>query len=169
MSTNFLYIGTKSIYTPPYCVYMVWRNSTERPKRYLISVGRDRLREKILSEMWQICEIEGSTMADEIWDGLYMHVERHRDLLDKGDGSGLMDKEPQPDFSLPEENEHFEKQVDEMVEEPEEKVYKNIFDDVVKDEAMQAAAVEVEEVLDEERTESRVVDSRNMYGHKESA
>ena len=53
-----------------------------------------------------------------------------------------------------------------MVEEPEEKVYKNIFDDVVKDEAMQAAAVEVEEVLDEERTESRVVDSRNMYGHK---
>ena len=109
-------------------------------------------------------------MADEIWDALYMHVERHRVLLDAGDGSGLMDKGPQPDFSLPEENEHFEKQVDEMVEEAnEEKVYKNVFDDAVKDEAMQAAAEEVEEVLDEERTESRIVDSRNMYGHKERA
>ena len=83
-----------------------------------------------------------------------------------------MDKEPQPDFSLPEENEHFEKQIDEMVEEakePEEKVYKNVFDDVVKDEAMEAAAIEVEEVLDGERTEKRMVDSRNMYGHKERA
>ena len=141
----------------------------ERPKRYLLSVGRDRLRGKILSEMWQICEIEESSMADEIWDALYMHVERHRDLLDKGNGSGLMDKEPQPDFSLPEENEHFEKQVDEMVEEPEEKVYENIFDRVVNDESMEAAAIEVEEVLDEERTESRIVDSRNMYGRKERA
>ena len=151
---------------------MVWRNSTERPKRYLLSVGRDRLRGKILSEMWQICEIEESSMADEIWDALYMHVERHRDLLDKGNGSGLMDTGPQPDFSMPEENEHFEKQIDEMVEEakePEEKVYKNVFDDVVKDEAMEAAAIEVEEVLDGERTESRIVDSRNMYGRKERA
>ena len=146
---------------------MVWRNSPERPKRYLLSVGRDRLRGKILSEMWQICEIEESSMADEIWDALYMHVERHRDLLDKGNGSGLMDTGPQPDFSMPEENEHFEKQIDEMVEE--EKVYKNVFDDVVKDEAMEAAAIEVEEVLDGERTESRIVDSRNMYGRKERA
>ena len=149
---------------------MVWRDGKERPKRYLISVGRDRLRAKILSEMWQICDIEGSSMADEIWDALYMHVERHRDLLDKGDGSGLMDEGPQPDFSLPEENEHFEKQVDEMVEEAnEEKVPDNVFDDAVKDEAVLAAAEEVEEVLDDERTESRIVDSRNMYGRKERA
>jgi hypothetical protein len=105
---------------------MVWRDGKERPKRYLISVGRDRLRAKILSEMWQICDIEESTMADEIWDALYMHVERHRVLLDAGDGSGLMDKGLQPD----------------------------LFDDVVKDESMQAAAVEVEEVLDDERTEA---------------
>ena len=134
--------------------------------RYLISVGRDKLRAKTLLDLWDICDREDSTMADEVWDALYTHVERYGKTHDGGDGRGLMDREPQPDFSLPEENEHFEKQVDEMVEEPEEKVYKNIFDDVVKDEAMQAAAVEVEEVLDEERTESRIVDSRNMYGHK---
>ena len=142
---------------------MVWRNGKERPKRYLISVGRDRLREKILSEMWQICEMEDSTMADEIWDALYMHVERHRELLDKyepveieeeptadaGDGSGLMDKEPQPDFSMPEGG--------------------NIFDKIVGDMVAEASAEEVEEVLDVERRESRIVDSRNMYGRKESA
>ena len=38
-----------------------------------------------------------------------------------------------------------------------------------KDESMEAAAMEVEEVLDGERTEKRMVDSRNMYGHKERA
>ena len=160
---------------------MVWRNGKERPKRYLISVGRDRLREKILSEMWQICEMEDSTMADEIWDALYMHVERHRELLDKyepveieeeptadaGDGSGLMDREPQPDFSMPEENEHFESEADEVV--AEEKVYENVFDRIVGDMVAEASAEEVEEVLDVERRESRIVDSRNMYGRKESA
>ena len=87
-------------------------------------------------------------MADEIWDALYMHVERHREMLDAGDGSGLMDKEPQPDFSMPEENG---------------------FDDAVANETYAAQEEVVEEVLDEERRESRVVDSRNMYGRKERA
>mgnify|MGYP003150741651 CR=1 FL=1 len=128
---------------------MVWRDGKERPKRYLISVGRDRLRAKILSEMWQICDIEESTMADEIWDALYMHVERHRDLLDKGDGSGLMDKGPQPDLSL-----------------PEEKVYDNVFDDAVKDEAVLAVAEEVEEVLDDERTKEPRMATSDMFGHQ---
>ena len=135
--------------------------------RYLISVGRDKLRAKTLIDLWDICDREESTMADEVWDALYTHVERYGKTHDGGDGRGLMDRGPQPDFSMPEENEHFEKQVDEMVaEELEEKVYENIFDDIVKDESVLAAAEEVEEVLDEERTESRIVDSRNMYGRK---
>ena len=80
-----------------------------------------------------------------------------------------MDKGPQPDFSLPEENEHFEKQVDEMVEEvekPEEKVYENVFDRIVKDESVLAAAEEVEEVLDEERTEEPRMATSDMFGHQ---
>ena len=80
-------------------------------------------------------------MADEIWDALYMHVERHRVLLDAGDGSGLMDKGLQPD----------------------------LFDDVVKDEAMQAAAVEVEEVLDDERTKEPRMATSDMFRRKERA
>ena len=122
---------------------MVWANSKERPKRYLISVGRDRLREKILGDMWRICDKEGSTMADEVWDALYMHVERHRDIL----GSGIeVSLEPTIDTSMPDEG--------------------NIFDDVVANESYAAQEDVVEEVLDEERRESRRVDSRNMYGHR---
>jgi len=104
---------------------MVWSTTKERPKRYLISCGRDRLREKVMEDLWKIVEMEGSSMADEVWDALYMHVERHKDLLES-DG----------------------------------------FDDVVANESFEAHEGVVEEVLNEERTESRMVDSRNMFGHK---
>ena len=72
---------------------MVWSKTRERPKRYLISVGRDKLREKVMEDLWRIVTLEGSSMADEIWDALFMHVERHKDMLeldvqedDGGDG-----------------------------------------------------------------------------------
>ena len=142
---------------------MVWRDGKERPKRYLISVGRDRLRAKILSEMWQICDIEGSSMADEIWDALYMHVERHRDLLDKGDGSGLIDEED-ADFNDPERQGNTPD-----LSLPEEKVHDNVFDDAVKDEAVLAVAEEVEEVLDDERTKEPRMATSDMFRRKERA
>ena len=72
---------------------MVWSTTKERPKRYLISAGRDKLRERVMENMWRIVTLEGSSMADEIWDALFMHVERHKDMLeldvqedDGGDG-----------------------------------------------------------------------------------
>tara|TARA_R100000664_G_scaffold169_1_gene410 strand:- start:230 stop:595 length:366 start_codon:yes stop_codon:yes gene_type:complete len=71
---------------------MVWSKTRERPKRYLISAGRDKLREKVMEDMWRIVTLEGSSMADEIWDALFMHVERHKGMLeldvqdDGGDG-----------------------------------------------------------------------------------
>ena len=120
---------------------MVWSKSKERPKRYLISVGRDRLREKVMEDLWQVVDLEGSSMADEVWDALYMHVERHREMLDK-----VVKLEPSVDMSMPDDT--------------------NVFDDAVANEAYAAQEDLVEEVLDEERTESRMVDSRNMFGHK---
>jgi len=86
-----------------------------------------------------VVDIEGSSMADEVWDALYMHVERHRDLLDKS-----VDLVPSVDMSMPD----------------------DVFDDAVANESYEAQEDLVEEVLDGERTESRMVDSRNMYGHK---
>lgn len=120
---------------------MVWSKTEARPKRYLISVGRDRLREKVMEEMWKIVDIESSSMADEVWDSLFMHVERHRGLLDKAE-----ELAPSVDIGVPDEV--------------------NIFDDVVANEAYAAQEDLVEEVLDAERTESRMVDSRNMFGRK---
>ena len=120
---------------------MVWSTTKERPKRYLISCGRDRLREKVMEDLWKIVDSEGSSMADEVWDALYMHVERHREMLDKSE-----ELVPSVDMSMPDDT--------------------NVFDDAVANEAYAAQEDLVEEVLDEERTESRMVDSRNMFGHK---
>ncbi len=76
---------------------MVWSTTKERPKRYLISAGRDRLRERVMGDMWRIVTLEGSSMADEIWDALFMHVERHKDMLepeeDGGDGRIHMERD----------------------------------------------------------------------------
>ena len=115
--------------------------------RYLISVGRDRLRKKTLMDLWDICDREGSSMADEVWDALFTHVERYG-ISNGGDGRVMMDRGPQPDMSMPE--------------------AENIFDGVVAEESSAAHEEVVEEVLNE-RTESRRVDSRNMYGHKGNA
>tara|TARA_R110000824_G_scaffold389650_1_gene585862 strand:+ start:853 stop:1146 length:294 start_codon:yes stop_codon:yes gene_type:complete len=94
-----------------------------------------------MEEMWKIVDIESSSMADEVWDSLFMHVERHRGLLDKAE-----ELAPSVDIGVPDEV--------------------NIFDDVVANEAYAAQEDLVEEVLDAERTESRMVDSRNMFGRK---
>lgn len=117
---------------------MVWTKEKERPMRYLISVGRDRLRKKTLMDLWDICDREGSSMADEIWDALFTHVERY------GDGKRMAEG-PQPDFSMPEEA--------------------NVFDDVVANEAYEAQEEVVEEILDEESREPRRVESSNIFGN----
>ena len=117
---------------------MVWTKEKERPMRYLISVGRDRLRKKTLMDLWDICDREGSSMADEIWDALFTHVERY------GDGKRMAEG-PQPDFSMPEEA--------------------NVFDDVVANEAYDAQERVVEEILDEESREPRRVESSNIFGN----
>ena len=65
---------------------MVWSTTKERPKRYLISVGRDRLREKVMEDLWNIVDSEGASMADEVWDALFMHVERHKKIDEDLDG-----------------------------------------------------------------------------------
>tara|TARA_R110002012_G_scaffold231590_1_gene404276 strand:+ start:545 stop:892 length:348 start_codon:yes stop_codon:yes gene_type:complete len=64
---------------------MVWSKTKDRPKRYLISVGRDKLRSQVMENLWKITEVEGSSMAEEVWDALYMHVERHKGVLELSD------------------------------------------------------------------------------------
>ena len=115
---------------------MVWSKTKERPKRYLISVGRDRLRKKVMEDLWRIVTIEGSSMADEVWDALYMHVERHKNILepedDGGDGRIHMARD-------------------------------TVFEDAVANEAYDAQEKVVEEILDaERRVERRMVTSDSL-------
>jgi hypothetical protein len=115
---------------------MVWSKTKERPKRYLISVGRDRLRKKVMEDMWGIVDSEGSSMADEVWDALFMHVERHKSIEpedDGGDGRIHMDNE---------------------------------FNDVVANEAYDAQEKVVEEVLDAERRVERRMATSDMFRNK---
>ena len=113
---------------------MVWSKTKERPKRYLISVGRDRLRKKVMEDLWSIVDSEGSSMADEVWDALFMHVERHKNIQepedDAGDGRIHMDNE---------------------------------FNDVVANEAYDAQEKVVEEVLDAERRVERRMATSDMF------
>jgi len=119
---------------------MVWSKTRERPKRYLISVGRDRLRKKVMDDLWRIVESEESSMADEVWDALFMHVERHKEVLDveeplddAGDGRIHMD---------------------------------NDFNDVVANEAYDAQEKVVEEVLDAERRVEQRMATSDMLRNK---
>ena len=114
---------------------MVWSKTKERPKRYLISVGRDRLRKKVMEDLWGIVDSEGSSMADEVWDALYMHVERHKSIEpedDGGDGRIHMERE-------------------------------EVFNDAVANETYAAQEGVVEEILDaERRVEQRMVTSDSL-------
>ena len=122
------------------CIYMVWSKTKDRPKRYLISVGRDKLRSQVMENLWKITEVEGSSMAEEVWDALYMHVERHKEVLDieeplgdAGDGRIHMDNE---------------------------------FGDVVANEAYEAQEKVVEEVLDAERRVEQRMATSHMFGDR---
>ena len=96
---------------------MTWSKTKERPKRYLISVGRDRLREKVMEDLWKIVDSEGSSMADEVWDALFMHVERHKGI----------ELEPSIDMSMP--DDEFDDVVANEAYEAQEKVVEEILDE----------------------------------------
>jgi hypothetical protein len=119
---------------------------TSDSTRYIIQVGNNRFRRDTWDSLKDICSIESTPMADEIWCALDAHVRAYAEKQsDAGDGSGLLDKGPRPDFSLPENDNIFDKMVDDMVAE--------------------AAEEEVEEVVHEERRERGRMASSDMFGH----
>jgi len=105
----------------------------------LISVGRDRLRKKVMEDLWRIVTIEGSSMADEVWDALYMHVERHKDILepedDGGDGRIHMDRDAE-------------------------------FEDVVANESYDAQEKVVEEIVSAERRVEQRMATSDMFRNR---
>ena len=66
------------IYTGGCCVLMPWAKNKTKPKSYLITPGRDDTRNELWDELDELCKKNESTYADEIWDALWMHIERSR-------------------------------------------------------------------------------------------
>ena len=117
-------------------------NKSSESTRYMIQVGTNRFRRDTWEAMKDICAIEGTRLADEIWAALDMHVKNYSDEQKlNGDGRVMMDKAPA-----------------------------NVFDDVVEKAIQDAHAEILEEVVDAEREDTgrtdngRMADS-NMFGH----
>ncbi len=117
-------------------------NKSSESTRYMIQVGTNRFRRDTWEAMKDICAIEGTRLADEIWAALDMHVKNYSDEQKlNGDGRVMMDKAPA-----------------------------NVFDDVVEKIVRDAEEELTEEVVDAEKEDTgrtehgRVADS-NMFGH----
>ena len=68
----------KCIYTGSRYRFMPWAKNKTKPKSYLITPGRDDARNELWDELNELCKKNDSTYADEIWDALWMHIERSR-------------------------------------------------------------------------------------------
>ena len=118
-------------------------NKSSESTRYMIQVGTNRFRRDTWEGMKDICAIEGTRLADEIWAALDRHVKDYamgqKDAL-VGDGRVMMDRPPA-----------------------------NVFDDVVDKVVKEAHDNVVEEVVDAEKEDTgrtddgRMADS-NMFG-----
>jgi hypothetical protein len=124
---------------------------TSEATRYIIQVGNNRFRRETWDSLKDICAIENTPMADEIWCALDAHVSEYA-KSDKAQSKYVSKRPmggPSPDFSLPENNNIFDKMVDEIVAE--------------------ATEEEVEEVVNEPSGEKRRMATSDMFGHYRKA
>ena len=118
---------------------------TTDSNRYMLQVGNNRFRRETWESIKDICAIEGTPMADEIWQALDTHVRAYAGKQDGGDGRIHMSKEGRTDI-------------------PSEKT-DNVFDKIVESAVHDATEEEVEEVVSEERTDDRRMATSDMFGH----
>ena len=95
-------------------------NKSSEATRYMIQVGTNRFRRDTWEAMKDICAIEGTRLADEIWAALDMHVKQYSDEQKlNGDGRVMMDKPPANVF---------DDVVDKVVKEAQEEVLEEVAD-----------------------------------------
>ena len=111
--------------------------------RYMIQVGRNRFRRDTWESMKDICAIEGTRLADEIWCAMEAHV---KEYAASNTVRGVSEpRELEPDMSMPEER-------------------GNVFDKLVEETVAKATEDVVEEVVGDERTDRGRVVSSDMFG-----
>ena len=134
---------------------------TSESTRYIVQVGNNRFRRETWDMLKNICSVEGTPLADEIWCALDAHVKEYANSSDMDikkvvefkkvvESIGKdSDEGPTPDFSLPKNDNVFDKMVDNMVAE--------------------ATELEVEEVVNEPSGEKRRMATSDMFGHYRKA
>jgi len=132
---------------------------TSDSNRYMLQVGNNRFRRETWDSIKDICAIEGTPMADEIWQALDMHVRAYAErqnndiaiktkkALDKIDDGG------DGRIHMPRAKAEVEESTD------------NVFDRIVEEAVHEATEEEVEEVVSEERSDVRRVATSDMFGH----
>ena len=119
------------------------KKQSSHSTRYMIQVGRNRFRRDTWESMKDICAIEGTRLADEIWCAMDAHVKEYANSSPEGGVSGP--RELEPDMSMPEER-------------------GNVFDKLVEETVAKATEDVVEEVVGDERTDRGRVVSSDMFG-----
>ena len=120
---------------------------TRDSNRYMLQVGNNRFRRETWDSIKDICAIEGTPMADEIWQALDTHVRNYAQKQDGGDGRIHMAR---PKVKA-------EPELEESTE--------NVFDKIVEEAVHEATEEEVEEVVIEERSDNRRMATSDMFGH----
>lgn len=126
-------------------------NQSSESTRYMIQVGRNRFRRDTWEAMKDICALEGTRLADEIWCAMDAHVKEYassNEVKDSGDGRIHMTsalRKVEPDMSMPEDT-------------------GNVFDNLVDETVAKATQDVVEEVIEDERTQRGRVATSDMFG-----
>ena len=120
---------------------------TGESNRYMLQVGNNRFRRERWESIKDICAIEGTPMADEIWQALDTHVRNYAQKQDGGDGRIHMAR---PKVKA-------EPELEESTD--------NIFDKIVEETVHEATEDEVEEVVIEERSDNSRVATSDMFRH----
>ena len=135
---------------------------TSDSNRYMLQVGNNRFRRETWDSIKDICAIEGTPMADEIWQALDMHVRayaerQNNDIAIKT--KRALDKLPSEEdggdgrIHMPRAKAEVEESTD------------NVFDKIVEEAVHEATEEEVEEVVREARAEDRRMATSDMFGH----
>ena len=129
-------------------------NQSSESTRYMIQVGRNRFRRDTWEAMKDICAVEGTRLADEIWCAMDAHVKEYTSsnaVKDSGDGrihmTSALEKHSKlgPDMSMPDGR-------------------GNVFDNLVDETVAKATEDAVEEVVEDERTQRGKMASSDMFG-----
>jgi len=124
----------------------------------MLQVGNNRFRRETWESIKDICAIEGTPMADEIWQALDMHVRAYAERQN----NDIAIKTKKALDTLPSEDDGGDGRI--HMPKAEEST-DNVFDKLIEDVVHEATQEEVEEVVSEERTERGRVASSDMFGH----